>query len=84
VGVLALVVRVRVEELPVVHAGLKFAVTPLGSAVDILRQTFPTKPPVREMNTVKPALAPLVTATRLGLTIREKSPGEAAWGIVWT
>jgi len=75
VGVLGLVFIVKVALLnPKLE---KVPLAPLGSP-ETFNRTVPLKPPVRMMDTVKVVAFPLVTASKLGLIDREKSPVAAA------
>src|SRR5215813_10948360 len=65
-------VKVRVLLAPVTEAGLKLAVTPLGSAL-VVRATAPAKPPVRATLIVLVTLAPWDTVTVDGAAASEKS-----------
>jgi hypothetical protein len=66
-------VSVNVELLPVVEAGLKLAVTPLGSPLAV-NATLPVNPLVRAMLMVAVALALRVTFTLAGVALSVK-PG---------
>jgi hypothetical protein len=65
-------VKVMVLKAPVVEAGLKVAVTPLGRLL-ALRATLPANPPVLAMLTVLVLLVPWLTFNCEGLGDKEKS-----------
>jgi hypothetical protein len=73
---------------PVVDAGLKVILTPLGSTTvgidsKASKATAPVKPPARDMVTVAVALAPGLIVRVDGLTDNEKSACGAAFALKW-
>jgi hypothetical protein len=65
-------VKVTVLLVPVVEAGVKLAVTPVGSPL-ALNATLPVKPPARVIVIALFAVKPRVTLTFVGLADRAKS-----------
>src|SRR5262245_44471469 len=65
-------VRVKVVLAPVVEAGEKLAVTPLGRPLAV-KATLPVKPPVRVIAIVLVTLDPRLTVRLPGLAASEKS-----------
>jgi hypothetical protein len=73
---------------PVVDAGLKVILTPLGrttvgTASKASKVTAPVKPPLRDIVTVAVALAPGLIVRLDGLTDSEKSACGAAFALKW-
>jgi hypothetical protein len=73
---------------PVVDAGLKVILTPLGrttvgTASKASKVTLPVKPPLRNIVTVAVALAPGLIVRLDGLTDSEKSACGAAFALKW-
>ncbi|HKE96601.1 MAG TPA: hypothetical protein VKB34_19990, partial [Povalibacter sp.] len=72
--------RVSVELLPVVDAGLKLAVTPLGRPLTV-RATLPVNPPVLAMATDAIPEALRATERLVGVIDSEKSAGVTAFTV---